>query len=636
MDLDYQISDSGAYSPSLLPSLSPPPKRPNRWTGPPSTYLSLIEQERGLSISLDQIRNQDLSIHLYNAHALKRRARVFWERKGRAEEFDEVGEGMGWSPPKGWTAWPLGPDSVPREGETVGEGYGDEEFTFRRRDGGEWGSGLLEEHLVAVTLKFARERFERREEARSSEEMDTVDGSNDDEMRVKAGTEELGHVPGNDIWAREKDSLEKVMDDFEGEETAELLVKEPSEQVQSRTYLKPVISQDDERSAEVLRPSIHDTLSKLDEVLMALHHARETCHQIGSRSAANTDDETARREDSASPAKRPRGRPRKFANLALLPKDSDSNSPPESSSAGLFRAKKTHRGRPQKVYDRLEDETQQEYLVRIARMQKKPLPFFAAPQPVTPSRSRFAVLEKSRKSPVKRATSEELKILRQKKLELRDWSQVLGSAALVGFPPDVVARATQRCADLFGEEMTMMTLVEAPFSEKDKDFMTTYRPEEIADFSTEGEGSSEDSDKSEIKTSRSTSRSRKRKSAELEDKSWFCPIDDCRRQNQGFAYIHGLRRHLEKFHKMEESDIDEVLDDTQEMDGAVHIDGFLKPMRQKRGIRGNDKGPRKRGRWTGKVASDVEDHGEEESRESSSSELGDERSDGDSRDRSDS
>jgi len=48
--------------------------RPNRWQGAPSTWQSLTEAERGLAASLDKIRNQDLSVHLFNAYALKRRS----------------------------------------------------------------------------------------------------------------------------------------------------------------------------------------------------------------------------------------------------------------------------------------------------------------------------------------------------------------------------------------------------------------------------------------------------------------------------------------------------------------------------------------------------------------------------------
>jgi hypothetical protein len=47
--------------------------RPNNWTGHPSTWRKLTKRERLISTSLDQLRNQDLAIHLYNAHAMKRR-----------------------------------------------------------------------------------------------------------------------------------------------------------------------------------------------------------------------------------------------------------------------------------------------------------------------------------------------------------------------------------------------------------------------------------------------------------------------------------------------------------------------------------------------------------------------------------
>ncbi len=55
--------------------------RPNRWKGPLSTWHSLTEQERGLAASLDTLRNEDLSVHLFNAHALKRRAREIEEKE---------------------------------------------------------------------------------------------------------------------------------------------------------------------------------------------------------------------------------------------------------------------------------------------------------------------------------------------------------------------------------------------------------------------------------------------------------------------------------------------------------------------------------------------------------------------------
>ena len=50
--------------------------RPNRWKGQPSSWASITEQDRLTYSALEQLRNQDLAIHLYNASSLKRAART--------------------------------------------------------------------------------------------------------------------------------------------------------------------------------------------------------------------------------------------------------------------------------------------------------------------------------------------------------------------------------------------------------------------------------------------------------------------------------------------------------------------------------------------------------------------------------
>lgn len=49
--------------------------RPNRWRGPKSTWRALTADERQLWTSMRRLADQDLGVHLYNAFALKRRAR---------------------------------------------------------------------------------------------------------------------------------------------------------------------------------------------------------------------------------------------------------------------------------------------------------------------------------------------------------------------------------------------------------------------------------------------------------------------------------------------------------------------------------------------------------------------------------
>ncbi len=47
--------------------------RPNRWRGPQDSWRHLTEPERWADKALNRRRNEDLSIHLYNVFALKRR-----------------------------------------------------------------------------------------------------------------------------------------------------------------------------------------------------------------------------------------------------------------------------------------------------------------------------------------------------------------------------------------------------------------------------------------------------------------------------------------------------------------------------------------------------------------------------------
>lgn len=48
--------------------------RPNRWKGNKATWNTYTQEERLLHRSMEQVRNRDLSVHLYNAFALRNRA----------------------------------------------------------------------------------------------------------------------------------------------------------------------------------------------------------------------------------------------------------------------------------------------------------------------------------------------------------------------------------------------------------------------------------------------------------------------------------------------------------------------------------------------------------------------------------
>ncbi|KAI9051893.1 hypothetical protein LZ554_004149 [Drepanopeziza brunnea f. sp. 'monogermtubi'] len=558
-------------------------QRPNRWHGPPSTWTSLTEAERELAASLDALRNGELGVHLYNAFALKRRASEL-DEKGSGKDGiagAEVGKRT-WRPPNYWTAWPLPPGDVPRNGEIIGPEEKDEEFTYKRRvDAAP--SREMEDVLVGLRLRFAKERFEGRES-------DGEDGVFLDKGKVtrRVGEQDETNLTGSD---------HVQFSEYE-EATEEPVVKEASSPPPKKNRLKPVVSVDDERSRGLLLPSVRHTLAKLDELLMALHHARKTCHRYSHSDVGTTDDESilgSVASEAHSASKKPRGRPRRFKSLPNRSKaGSIAVTEPEKTDAEDLLKKKTKGpGRPIKVYERLEGESQQEYLVRVARIQKKPLPVFAPP---TASKRAKSPSPTRRRSPRKRATSTELRASRQKKLGLRDWSEVLGMAALVGFPEDVVERAAKRCANLFGEGMSVRRMVEVPFSE-DKggdDVLAQYRPEVVPPFlEDEAEQSSSsshpelDSDEEDQVVANTSAGGKK---------PAFCPVQDCPRRRKGFGDVTALKRHLELVHGIPKEEIEEwILPSDEEMEGAVHVDGFLRPLKSFVGSRGRYRRDRRRG-----------------------------------------
>jgi hypothetical protein len=77
----------------------------------------------------------------------------------------------------------------------------------------------------------------------------------------------------------------------------------------------------------------------------------------------------------------------------------------------------------------------------------------------------------------------------------------------------------------------------------------------------------------------------------------FCPIPDCPRKTRGFNGVGKLKKHLQRGHQIPKDELDEyILPSDEEMDGAVHVDGFLKPLKRMGGARGRYKKEGKRSR----------------------------------------
>ncbi|RJE23386.1 hypothetical protein PHISCL_04282 [Aspergillus sclerotialis] len=211
-------------------SLSPLPEyRPNRFHGAEITWRRVTAGDRMTAEALETARCRDLAAHLYNAYALRVRARRIAEGKGVPKELDEDEPFI---PSKAWTSWPMHANEVPRVDEYLWR-HGDGAF---RMPPDLRPSAELEEEIMATMLRSAKERFQGRE----SDEPALVSF---DDRRGKTDTDH---------------EMEKC-DPESGNEVE----------------LRTVVQADDEKAKQLLRPITRNILTQLDDLLMGLHHSRK-------------------------------------------------------------------------------------------------------------------------------------------------------------------------------------------------------------------------------------------------------------------------------------------------------------------------------------------------------------------------
>ena len=266
-DEDLTISEDGSQDHIPLPA------RPNKYHGPVSTWRDWTAPERDLAASLDQLTGKDLSVHLYNAFSLRKKGSVRDKQKLLAIPDDDYWDKLnGWTPPRVWTAWPLPPDDVPREED---EKHWEEEGVLGRAPPSKpkQSSETMKDLLVAHVLRHAREHFLRRESDDPIVETDRV--------KQVSPAEQPAAGPFN------------------------------SGQNDSAKNLIPVVLADDERANQILQPTVQHVLTKLDRLLMGLHHARSSYFAID-ESASDSQGYASGRSKSRRKAKK---RKRSTSNL---------------------------------------------------------------------------------------------------------------------------------------------------------------------------------------------------------------------------------------------------------------------------------------------------------------------------------
>jgi hypothetical protein len=527
-------------------------------------------------------------------------------------------------PPRYWTAWPLSAEDVPRSGEQVGPWVEDDLYTLKRREI-ERPSRELEDILMGLTLRLAKERFQSRKSGMTSDtatgnilqgsyestKIDSTDSARlseraDSQNEMELDEEDLDNQDGDD--AGSGSGVDSVRTDTTKIQKRNFNVtvgtSESSWDNQSGTT-RPTVSADDERSREILRPTIRHFLSRLDELLMALHHSRKACLFRSEQRGSQTELEDENQNQSNQETKGPLSHPslRVPSPLRKIP------DPSEDALGDPLEPRRSSRGRKNNPRNLLDGEPGHGTMAQTDELQ----PGASRSSSITASKSTLPA--KQRKPSRTRGNT------LGASLGLRDWSEVIGVAAMIGFSPEIIRRTARRCANIFGEGIDMRFLVESAHPGED-DELKRYIPEQIpsldntyANYLAGGNSS--------LRTSSARRRRRQRSSRPQsetgeteEDKlsirseatglssEHLCPHIECVRHKQGFTRRRDLRIHLKRVHRQTEDEVARLLKESdEEMEGAVHVDWFLKHVRRRVGWRGSDGVPRKRKRTSGKPRS---------------------------------
>jgi len=521
--------------------------RPNRYKGPASTWRSWTAEDRAAADLVDQGRATDLSVHLFNAFALKRKAeaslsnnqsnepRGLKSTRKVVETHDNAQNGRQdvFAPPELWTAWPLSGKDVPRPHENVACLFPHDKTL---KIAGVSSSAQLEDALIAATLKHARERWGVRgpepSESRPSHREWDWNHERDITMQQLAESDSMksDRVKGQE----EHDMLEGAattdFDDTEAASESDVEVPEGVQTFSSQAFLaedvsssdseslksdseetntRPLFSADDVDARRLLMPSTRHTLTKLDDLLTGLHKAR--------RAYAVRDPDTVLYA---------RSRSRSRLNLHERQSSADINEDASFIRSGSLRSIEKHRQREKRGRKRSKSASS-----ASGNTDRQTPPHDEG----LISDNAMITLPSSHGSRNRDSSARQHGTV-AKSYGLRDWSDIIGMATLTGWNTETVARAAKRCADLFNENMVFRTFHEADPTILPVQKAEPYYDEEFAHVSDEHDTAPSERSATTVKL-------------EIpENKSRTCPYSDCPRYNVPFAKKYRLERHLRDMH----------------------------------------------------------------------------------------
>lgn len=529
----------------------------------------------------------------------------------------------------------------------------DSSFTYRRRQrvfprdalAGEVEAGILRLANAKYTARGLndeeKEEGEREEDksrggpAGEASDVEMRDSLEDDEdLQSATKTDTSASASEDDVKPKAKKKAKTKIQTSDSEADS-ASGSEDSEGRQRTPELRGVLAADDDVSSAILKPAVSDIVAKLEKTLTVLHNMMVSTVQTVD-DEDDSEDETGVDESfpTRSRSRFSRSRSRSRRRAVKRPR-SDSEFPatdPESEAFPFPSPQKKPR------YASAEDEDEAEGIEEADAKDAEeeyegegddedehprsgPPPNDPPPAPETHNNPPERILRR--------------RAVRLNRLAPRNWRAVLGAASLAGFPRVAILRATQRCVDLFGEgaeahllndhspkrdtrkafvpgggatsgvdedgmaelgEVARMRLAtrDASRVEEPESRLKSGSPSTAGRATRSGTRSQTRSRTPAPRQSHTPTGSRSRSRSRSATPHLACPYRSCPRSVEPFSRRGNLVRHIEVMHGGEGLGMD--VDSEDEMEGGVHVDGFLRQVRVRRGWRGEDVREEERGK----------------------------------------
>ncbi|KAI1667554.1 hypothetical protein L13192_08263 [Pyrenophora tritici-repentis] len=443
--------------------------RVQRNTNQAQRWRNTTDEELQIMESLEQMEAEDLSAHLYNAHALKRRVRRpiqdlaqlkswqgrdSWLKSGKDLEFtDEAGLVQPeLVPPKVWTAWPDPPEKLLRS-----EIPSASDFALEWQIGGvEDALEELKEELLAIFLRLARKQWDQRESP--SSESDVEESAETSRSRSLEGSTTPansrptsradGDVNDGDTNDGDIDDGEMDLDGYSHDEACdtgdEATARKRGRQFYFNTLTQPTVMADDTKAQRILQPTIQSMISRLDRLALAILRTRTNHYTGADGSVADTSDADTSDSELSRSASRSPSRAR---SKSVTSPESSSPSPSSEESTSDDNTRLQNLRFSDFDHDTVAAWEHGKSTLRHLKRER---------------RKEKHLERKRRRSSSSESDGEKWTIKDDSFREgLMDWSELLGLAAVQGWDPEAIARTAQRCATLFDESMSFIPIPES-------------------------------------------------------------------------------------------------------------------------------------------------------------------------------